>query len=49
MTDTLRNNKDILQTPPPVVILQTFVDNGIDVKEYYSGSRICQNRVRQVI
>jgi potassium efflux system protein len=32
MTDTLRNNKDILQTPPPVVILQTFVDNGIDVR-----------------
>jgi potassium efflux system protein len=32
MTDTLKKSQYILQTPVPVVILQTFVDNGIDVR-----------------
>jgi potassium efflux system protein len=32
MTDTLKKSQHILQTPAPVVILQTFVDNGIDVR-----------------
>jgi potassium efflux system protein len=32
MTDTLKKSQNILQTPAPVVILQTFVDNGIDVR-----------------
>jgi len=32
MSDTLKKSQNILQTPAPVVILQTFVDNGIDVR-----------------
>ncbi|HTB52896.1 MAG TPA: mechanosensitive ion channel domain-containing protein [Ferruginibacter sp.] len=32
MTDTLKKSEYILQNPAPVVILQTFVDNGIDIR-----------------